>query len=362
MPVVDAGLGRASDLAGRDLRGKLALIRRSDEVPVALQSNNAAAAGARMVAIYNDEPGLNVAPGGPVMRLQVPTVRLSHEEGRALLARRSPIVTATGIVRSPYVYDLLLPETGRVRDDLRYVEHIWDLARIDVDYHDPTPGDMSAGRYGRRPWENEAVAVIRPMAGAPRTRIEYVSADPDTRWTGFAALPEYRYGLSLPGSGKPTLVFVEPRTVSYRPGEHTRTSWFNGPLVPRENILDVTRRSGDRLRLRMGVLGDAAHNSGDVSTMAGGINTDFRMYKNGELVGESSGRPEGYVDVPAGDAEYRFEYDYDNHAPWARLTTRTQTAWTFHSQQPPGDADVILPLLMVDYDAHLDLRDQAQVH
>ncbi|MGY4919926.1 S8 family peptidase [Streptomyces sp. 900116325] len=360
MPVVDAGLGRASDLAGHDLRGKLALIRRSDEIPVAEQSNNAAAAGARMVAVYNDKPGINVSPGGPVALLKVPTVRLSHEEGRALLARRSPVVTTEGIVRSPYVYDLLLPETGRIRDDLRYVEHTRDLARIDTDYHDPARGDMSAGRYGRRPWESYAVSMTRLMAGAPRTRVEYVSADPDTRWTGFATLPEYRYGLSVPDDETPTLFFIEPRTVSYRPGKHTATSWFNGPLVPRENILDETRRSGDQLRLYMGVLTDTAHNYGDVETMDGGIDTSFRMYKNDELIGTAKQQPIGYVGMSPENAEYRFEYDYDNHAPWARLTTRTRTAWSFHSQRPSGDADVILPLLMIDYDANLDLRDHAR--
>lgn len=360
LPVVGAGLGRTSDLAGRDVRGKLALVRRSDDIPVAEQSNNAAAAGARLVAVYNDRPGPDVDSGGPPVLLKVPTVHLSHEEGLALLARRSPVVTATGIVRSPYQYDLLLPETGRIRDDLRYVERTRDLARVDADYHNPVGGAMSTGRYGRRPWEDGGWGLISSLAEAPRSRVEYVSADPGTQWKAFAIAPERPYNQVFPQEDTPRLSLLVPRSVTYRPGEHTAIAWFKGPLVPRENPLDQTRRNGDDLRLYSGVLADAAGDFGDVPTAFADLRTAFRMYQNGELIGETSGPPNGHVAMSPEDAAYRFEYDYDNHAPWARLSTRIRTAWTFHSQRPSGDADVIIPLLMVDYGADLDLRDHAR--
>ena len=49
--VVDAGTATPAEIAGLDLEGALALVRRSDAIPVAEQSNNAAAAGARLVAL-----------------------------------------------------------------------------------------------------------------------------------------------------------------------------------------------------------------------------------------------------------------------------------------------------------------------
>ncbi|GAA3509070.1 hypothetical protein GCM10023075_69580 [Streptosporangium album] len=52
LTAVDAGRGTPEDLKGKNLRGRLALIRRTEGIPVAVQSNAAAAAGAKLVAIY----------------------------------------------------------------------------------------------------------------------------------------------------------------------------------------------------------------------------------------------------------------------------------------------------------------------
>ncbi|MGH3680991.1 MAG: S8 family peptidase, partial [Natronosporangium sp.] len=117
MPVVDAGQARPEDLAGVDLDGALALVRRADDIPVHQQSNRAAGAGARMVAIYNDQPGSSGETGERGSMLEVPTVRLSHEEGMALRERLGTggmSLTATGTPSSPYRYDLVHAYRGRI--------------------------------------------------------------------------------------------------------------------------------------------------------------------------------------------------------------------------------------------------------
>ena len=119
--VVDAGHATADDLAGRDLRGALAVVERSAAYSVAEQSNRAAAAGAVLVAVYNDAPGDDGDPNGTGTMLEVPTMRLSRAEGRDLLdLRRNDRVEVRGEAVTPYVYDMVLKEKGRIRPDLTY--------------------------------------------------------------------------------------------------------------------------------------------------------------------------------------------------------------------------------------------------
>lgn len=91
-PLVDAGLGRPSDLAGRDLRGAVALIRRG-EITFAEKARNAAAAGAVGAVVFNQEPGL--FNGAMDEAAPIPVVALGGEEGAALLGRlaAAPLTT-----------------------------------------------------------------------------------------------------------------------------------------------------------------------------------------------------------------------------------------------------------------------------
>lgn len=344
MPVADG------DRPGADLRGRLALVRRKDGVPVAEQVETAARAGARMVAVYNDAPGVNDDPGGYGKLLKVPTVRLSHEEGRALLRERAT-VAANGIVDSPYQYDLVFPEKGRISENLDYVARTRDLARIDSAYHGG--GAMTAARYGKRPWEDFALAYSRPVTGTPRTRVEYVSADPETEWSAMAVTPEQPYNNAFPGPETPHFVLVETKSRAYKAGQRDARSWGEGPLTGGINAQSPIVRAGDQIRLRVG-MADAARNFSDAysSLFPNGFVTDFRVYRDDELVAQTAYRPSGVLTTTPGDAAYRVEYDFANHTPGARHSTRARTSWTFRSAHT---ADVtVLPLLQIGYDAALD--------
>ncbi|MFB4311583.1 PA domain-containing protein [Actinomadura sp. GTD37] len=340
-----------------DLRGRLAVVERADGVSVAEQSNGAAEAGARMVAVYNDEPGVNDDPGGYGTGLRVPTVRLSREEGRALLGRRNAVVTAKGVTDSPYRYDLVLPETGRIPRDLDHVVRTRDLARVDTAYHGD--GAMTFARYGKRPWEEFSIAYSRPVTGTPRTRTEYLSADPETQWSAMAVTPEQPYNNAFPRPETPHLVLGETKWSAYEPGDRDAHSWGRGPLAGGVNALSPIARAGDRIRLQVGMV-DAARNFSDAysSSFPNGFTTDFRVYRNGELITRTPNRANGTLTTIPEDAEYRVEYDFANNAPWARSSTRTTTSWTFRSAHT---ADVtVLPLLQVTYDADLDLHNRTR--
>jgi hypothetical protein len=344
------------DRPGADLRGRLALVQRQDGVPVAEQVGRAAEAGARMVAVYNDEPGVNDDPGGYGRQLKVPTVRLSREEGLAVLRGRTT-VTAKGIVDSPYQYDLLFPEKGQVSKNLNYVARTRDLARIDNAYHGS--GSMTVARYSRRPWEDFALAYSRPVTGTPRTRVEYVSADPETQWSAMAITPEQPYNNAFPGPDTPHFVLGESKWKAYKAGERNAHSWAEAPLTGGISAQSPIVRAGDQIRLRVG-MADAARNFSDAysSSFPNGFVTDFRVYRGDELVAQTAHKASGVLTTTPDDAEYRVEYDFANNAPGTRLSTRTRTSWTFRSAHT---TDVtVLPLLQVGYEATLDLRDRTR--
>ncbi|MEV4675242.1 PA domain-containing protein [Actinomadura sp. NPDC049382] len=345
------------DASGAGLRGALALVERKDGVPVAEQANRAAKAGARMVAVYNDVPGVNDDPGGYGVQLRVPTVRLSREEGLALLRQKHATVTAKGVANSPYQYDLVLPETGQIPRDLGHVVRTRDLARVDGAYHGG--GSMTFARYGKRPWEEFAIAYSNPVTGTPRTRTEYVSADPQTQWSAMAITPEQPYNNAFPGPETPHLVLGETKWSSYEPRDRDAHSWGRAPLTGGVNALDPIVRAGDQIGLHVGMV-DAARNFSDAysSSFANGFTTDFRVYRNGELIAQTAYRANGTLTTTPDDAEYRVEYDFANNAPWAALSTRTATSWTFRSART---SDVtVLPLLQVEYDASLDVRNRTR--
>ncbi|WP_231618803.1 S8 family peptidase [Nonomuraea sp. SBT364] len=361
----DAGRGSAAEIAKARLRGKLAVIRRTPGVPVSTQSNAAAAAGARMVAIYSDTPGADISSGGAGVKLAVPTVRLTHEEGVKLVERlrRLPVpVLAKGIVASPYAYDLYLREVGRVPDSLDYVVRAKSLARVETDYRSQLSDDVTVNeaRYVFEPWDTLSITTNRPLAKAPRTRVDYVSPGADLRWATSAGTPERPYNSLWPHPDTPRIGLSLPGFATFEAGQRVSRSWFRQPLLPGTNPRNPLRREGDRLRLAMQGFVDADGNFGETYTsdFERGMKTDFRLYQGDTLLTQTNYLPSGRVTLPAEQASYRIEYDLRNEAEWARLSTRTRGVWTFGSAH--ADGTTVIPLLMAAFDAPVDLKNRAR--
>ncbi|MEV0621028.1 S8 family serine peptidase [Nonomuraea sp. NPDC050404] len=362
---VDAGRGSAAEIKARNLRGKLAVIRRTDGVPVSTQSNAAAAAGAAMVAVYSDRPGSDVTTGGNKVKLAVPTVRLSHEEGLKLVERlrRLPVpIVAKGITASPYVYDLFLREKGRVRDSLDYVVRARSLAKIETGYHSQlTDGvTVNEARYVFEPWDTLSISTNHPMAKAPRTRTDYVTPDPDLRWSASAVTPERAYNSMWPHPDTPRVSVSGPELRPYEAGERVDRTVFKQPLLPGVNPRNPVRREGDELLLSMQGFVDSQGNYGEAYTsmFEQGLKTDFRLYQGDTLLWQTNYRPAGSGTLVPEKNAYRIEYDVANEAGWAKLSTRTRGVWTFTSERA-ADTTVI-PLLVASFDAPVDLKNQAR--
>ncbi|MFC5824515.1 S8 family peptidase [Nonomuraea insulae] len=364
---VDAGRGTTAEIKARDLRGKLAVIRRTDGVPVSTQSNAAAAAGAAMVAIYSDTPGADVSTGGNKVKLAVPTVRLTQEEGLKLVERlrRLPVpIVAKGIVASPYVYDLFLREQGRVRDSLKYVVRAKSLAKIETGFHSQLADDVTGNesRFVFEPWDTLSISTNHPMAKTPRTRTDYVTPDPDLRWSTSAGAPERSYNNMWPHTATPLASMSSPEFRPYEAGEKVSRTVLKQPLLPGINPRNPLRREGDLLRMSMQGFVDAQGNYGDAysSDFEHGMKTDFRLYQGDTLLWQTNYLPKASGTLPAEKGTYRIEYDLTNEAAWAKMSTRTRGVWTFGSERAEGTT--VIPLLLASFDAPVDLKNQARSH
>ncbi|MEV1240719.1 S8 family serine peptidase [Nonomuraea sp. NPDC049750] len=359
LPAVDAGTATPADLKGRDLRGRLALIRRTADLTVAAQSNAAAAAGARMVAVYGDLP---VSESG--VKLKVPTVALTGKEGARLAGRlrRLPVpVLAKGVVASPYVYDLYLSEEGRIRDRPDHTLRTKSLARVDSDFFSQLADDvtLSENRFGWQPWETTSWDTGRPVPRTPRDRVDYLTAGPGVRWSSSMETPERPYNYTWEHD-QAHIGVAGPDDAPFRAGERIGRTWFKQPLLPGPGKVRPLRREGDLLQVDMWGLIDAGRNTGVAQTdnFETGMKTGWRLYQGETLLAQTERRPQGILLLPAAAATYRMEYDVENRATWARLSTRTKTAWTFPSQHDAGSGTTI-PLLLADYDVATDLKNQA---
>lgn len=357
--IVDAGLGRPQDVATVDLYGKVALIRRSDEIPVAEQSNNAADAGAELVVIDNDVPGPNSYPGAPTEMLAVPTTWISHEEGenlRGLLTDGPVQVAAHGNQASPYAYELIFTEEGSIPADLQYVADTDQLARIDSPIHSQLAEDLTVTMmwFPYLPWQSYSLTQPVALRGGPRTLTTYVTPGPSLEWMQVMRTPEPQYN-GIFGPYEPTVnLNLTSDRHSYDAGRSYHRSWSEQPLAAGASPLDPPTRTGDTVQLSMGLL-----DSVSTSWFDGGLETDLRIYRGEDYIGGSTFTANMSFEAEPEPALYRIEYDITNGATWAEMSTRTHSTWTFTTQRPADGEQRVEPILGVDFDFDVDLYNRA---
>ncbi len=262
---------------------------------------------------------------------------------------------------SSSTHDLVFVERDRIPASLDYRIDPAQLATIANRFHSHKPDHvMGVARHYFPPDEFFSTAVIRPVT-VPRERTEFVSAG-ETRWFQFvfAELP------FQPGHPPIPNELEEPLT-KYTPGEMREQTWFRQPLRASvgSGLGGAARFKGpkqDILIVSAAQLVDADGHAGfQPSPPTGSTVTALRLLRNGTLIG-SSDRPFFSVEVPGELSEYRFEMEVDNSkAPWATMSPRTKTAWTFTSQGASEPGLQVIPLLVLDYDLDVDLLNVARV-
>ncbi|WP_067137132.1 S8 family serine peptidase [Microtetraspora malaysiensis] len=245
LQVVDVGQGGPEDLAGLDLRGKLALLETglNDGVfgplcglPVELVGpiRDAGAAG---IAAF---PGKGTNCTIPLHITQEPftgdpkpvgigNISLSNKEGtdlRGRLASGPVTVKVTGTPETPYTYVLKPYVEGRVPASMRYELGARDLAQVDLDVHSSQPASFEDFRYIWKQDDLFVTATVVSDRGAtaftgPLSRSEWVGPlDPEVT---------HLHGMTARGLDEATTYGTRYRVEAFdRPGR-TGQQWFATP-------------------------------------------------------------------------------------------------------------------------------------
>jgi subtilisin family serine protease len=362
--LVYAGYGREQDYAGLDVRGKAVLVSRGplppvgDPITFAEKVTRATEKGAALILIHNHSPGLLLVGLGET---QLPVLTMTQQLGVRLRDQlqqgKKLVLNAKGVLQSPYVYDTLFAERGRILPTHVRTFNKTNTMRIDTTYHAQVPkwlaGDV---RHGYPPWSGFSFDGARNFY-APFVRTEYVMAGGDVWWWhigwGSMVCCDTIFGWEQ----------RDPLVTVPAPGTAT-ADWFGQPQHPSVirnysagDLGEPIVRTGNMITGFVAAFTDGVGRFGfhDGRTDS----TPFQLYENGSLIASSEGFFGSYG-VAGSPASYRAELDVTRTAPFWTLSTRTHTTWTFASAPPPEGVTEIQPVLLVDYDlGPLDLQNRA---
>ncbi|MEQ4302100.1 S8 family serine peptidase [Plantactinospora sp. B6F1] len=357
--LVDGGDGTPAELARAGARDAVVLVRLDPggaEDPGVAQLRAAGAAGARAVFLAGPTPGYHFANG---YGSPVPAYRVDSGVAQRLrerLAAGPATVALDAVARSPYRYDLLLPEQGRVPTDLHYRADELALATVESEFHRHTPEMLAREtRSGYPDGVSTGFGFSRTITAAHR-RTDHVNTR-GVAWRSSAILEAYQVGNPQGQMWGPL------RT--YRAGERVRQVWFPAltrPAVPATVTPDhayglPVNRAYDAIRVAVPQYAD-----GDV-TAYGWVDgrsdrSELTLTRDGRVVGRSSGSSAQFT-VPRGTGRYQLRLDVVRDSfperPWWTTSTATSTTWTFRSGRPRGERPVVLPLPQLGYDIETDL-------
>ncbi|MEU5196292.1 S8 family serine peptidase [Streptomyces scabiei] len=346
---VDAGSGTAADFQGLDVEGKVAVVRLSGGKTADEAVANATKAGAGYVIAYQDKPGYWISwVDSTTIPLMVATGEDGAKLGALLKSGKKVTLHLDGTAVSPYVYNVMFPQTGAISKNQTYSLNGSNTVKQKVRYHGSRAGDVGKDAvYRYRPWQSASIETGQNVP-LGTTRTEYYNVDPDTRiWNTVS--PNWR---TSRGQWNDLRTFAEA-------GRAPAEEWLRQVVRPASSErYGLSQRTGDKLAFMVPELSDSTaghHASADgVQDTAKGT-----LYVDGKPVGSSALGGYGTFDVPAAKSSYRFVLDARRTAEWAAYSTGTHTEWSFASAHT--NQRTALPLLSVDYDLDgLDLLNQAE--
>ncbi|MFJ9811384.1 S8 family serine peptidase [Streptomyces sp. NPDC101158] len=349
--VVDAGTGTAAEYAGRNVRGKAVLVRRTEggPDPVTL-AQTAQDAGATALFVTDDAPGRLMAWFGTAdytdRPLAVATVNAADGARLATAAARGTRLDLTGTRFTPYTYDLSEGHPGAIGTDLVYRPGRNELATVRASYHMPTAREELGGEFRFSLTDTFRIGFgFKEWISFPAQRTEYVSTGTGQRWHESVDL-----GDSLEQRGGQSV---------YQGGSQVEKDWFEPVWHPwlGTGLGWGQQRSGNDLRFNTPGWGD----SGPDHTGFGNVWGDPTMtqytevYVNGVRVDRKMSSGAYAWDAPAEEATYKVVTDTAlDPARW-RLGTKGHAEWTFRSAETPADEITYLPLINLGFDLDTDL-------
>jgi hypothetical protein len=334
LPLVNAGDGSPTELEGA--KGKAVLIRWRDYDQTAGQVQAAKDAGAKVVFMYNEQPGF-WSDGAQV---GIPFYLLQKDAGQKLLGQRE--VRLTGLLDSTYRYDLAVGPSV-VKGPITYDFAKLRPAAVTTDYQRNDAWQLHLDqRTAHLPGLAVGLSSSRLVIG-PVKRTDYLASDiPGTTWDEKTAAGEwnesgYEYSLAR----------------SYRPNEKVTRDWWSSlarPAIPAASGSEADGLPAARFEnaLRVAI---PQYVNGDRSVYGWsdmrGDQTAIKLTSNGKLLGSKDWSVAQFP-VPAKTAWYDLTLDVKRaENSWAKTSTATHTTWRFLSGTTKARA--VLPLVQVDY-------------
>ncbi|MFF2506953.1 S8 family serine peptidase [Streptomyces sp. NPDC058067] len=350
LDIVDLGNGAAADYAGKDVRGKAVLVRRTDALTPAELAQAAQDAGVKALFVTDDAPGRLSEWWGDDdygdRPIQIASVNAADGAALAADAKAGRRIDMTGTTYTPWVYDLTDEHKGAVPDhDLTYKPGGDELAVLDAKFHAVKPQDGGEYRYSLTDAFPIGLGFLERIA-YPAERTDYVSTGTGQKWhesvqTGPTDL-EQRSGL-----------------ITYKGGTHKELDWFKPVWHPwlGSGLGWGQQRAGDNLRFNVPGWGD----SGPDHTGFGDVWSDptqtqtSAVYVDGVLADKK--KSSGVYVWGADPAEHTYKVTTDTTLDPERwkLGTKGHAEWTFRSARTPSDRYTFLPLLNLGFDVDTDL-------
>ncbi|GAA1759107.1 S8 family peptidase [Agromyces humatus] len=346
---VDAGLGSVEEFAAVDVKGKVAVVTRSDTVPASARAANAAAAGAKLLIVVNDGDGeLSEWVGSEdyTADVAIPVAAISGVQGRQVLetiAAKPTTVRGEGIPVADEVFDIARYSDGSVPENLAYTPK--ELARIDTTYHGEQGATVGEYRYDFVPSTEYGTGFpMRTTRGIERA--EWVNTD-QVEW--YQNVNAIDWGWD-----------IRDIVRAYEPGERAEASYFGSVVRPYVGPgYWAPLRSGDGVQLNLPSWsdGDSPERTGAFDTYAGipGIAQSIELHLDGELVKTSQFQGLNLFGIVDGEHDVRVVNTATHDGSATPSSTMTRTEWAFSSTWDSTDyTRQILPMLQAYYDVDLD--------
>ncbi|MFF2275719.1 S8 family serine peptidase [Agromyces sp. NPDC058126] len=348
---VAAGLGSAEEFAAAEVKGKVAVVTRSDTVSASARAANAAAAGAKLLIVVNDGDGeLSEWVGSEdyTTDVAIPVAAISGVQGRKVLdaiAKKPVTVTGEGMPIAEEVFDIARYSDGSVPEKLAYRPK--KLARIDTTYYGEKGSTVGEYRYDFVPSTEYGTGYpMRTSRGIERT--EWVNTD-QVEW--YQNVNSVDWGWD-----------IRDVVRAYEPGEQTEASYFGSVVRPYVGPgYWAPLRSGDGIQLNLPSWadGDSAQRTGGIDMYAGtpGITQSIELHLDGELVKTSEYQSLNGWGIPDGEHDVRVVNTTTQDGGALPSSTMTRTEWAFSSTWDSSDyTRQILPMMQAYYDVDLDER------
>ncbi|ONI89675.1 hypothetical protein ALI22I_14325 [Saccharothrix sp. ALI-22-I] len=337
-----------------DVKGALVVVDSGDEDLYTL-AQQLKDAGAAAVLLLGPQPF-----GGPP-QTALPVLSASDHGAVELVKQLGREVTINAIDSSPISYNLFYPERGTLPSGKTYQVKKGELAEVKVRYRSsgadglvrqrlyPMLDGTAAGRM--------AVLLDEALV-APVARSEYYSAGNGIGW-----YQEGFIGRMFGEDARDPLVGVwsDLAPVTFQPGKQYRRDWGAAVAAPRLNGTSMVQwalgggvtRSGNGIQAEVSPFATATAVESWVATASGSM----ELKRDGVSLGTAYSPWEGWWEAPAEPGRYELSLNATRSAPQLELSSDVSSTWGFTSA---ATAEGKLPLLQVDYDIPLDIRNSAR--